>query len=81
LIGNRGFIYRREIKKRIKNISDLLEEGKAETAGKEKSGNENNCSLLGMTYITWKERQISGSLFEKTELEKRNISLCKKIGY
>jgi len=28
LRGNRGFIYKREIKKRIKKLSDLTEEGK-----------------------------------------------------
>jgi len=35
------------IKKRIKKKSDILEEGKTETAGKVNAG---------MTYITWKER-------------------------
>jgi len=33
LIETRGFIYKREIKKRIKKTADLLEEGKPETAG------------------------------------------------
>jgi len=28
MIGNRGFIYKREIKKRIMKLSDLIEEGK-----------------------------------------------------
>jgi len=30
------------------------------------SGNGNKDSLFGMTYVTWKERQTNGSLFEKT---------------
>jgi len=41
LIGNRGFIFKREIKKWIKKISDLLGEGKTETAGKSNFGNKN----------------------------------------
>jgi len=38
LIATRGFLYRREIKKRNKKITDLLEEGKIETAGKLNEG-------------------------------------------
>jgi len=41
-----GFIYKREIKKRIKKISDLSEEGETETAGKVKWGNENTAACL-----------------------------------
>jgi len=58
LEGNRGFIYKREIKKWFKKIFDLLEEGKSETAEKIKR------TMFGMTYITWKERQTNGSVFE-----------------
>jgi len=36
LIETRGFIYKREIKKWIRTISDLLGEAKTETAGKAK---------------------------------------------
>jgi len=36
LITTGGFIYRREIKKRIKKITDLLEEAKTEMTGKVK---------------------------------------------
>jgi len=46
-------------------ISGLLEEGKTEMAGKV-IWYENNGSPFGMTYITWKERQTYGNLFEKT---------------
>jgi len=38
LIATRGFIYEREIKKRIIKISDLLEEGITEMAAKVKRG-------------------------------------------
>jgi len=38
LIANRGFINRREIKKWINKMSDLLDEGKTETAGKVNAG-------------------------------------------
>jgi len=38
MIGNRGFIYKREVKKRIKKISDLFKEGKTETTGKVNAG-------------------------------------------
>jgi len=38
LKGNKGFIYKRDIKKQIKKISDLLEEGKTEKAGKVNAG-------------------------------------------
>jgi len=34
LIGTRGFMYKREIKNRIKKISHPLEEGKTEPSGK-----------------------------------------------
>jgi len=37
-MGNRGFIYKREIEKRIKKISDLLEEGKTEMVAKVNAG-------------------------------------------
>jgi len=41
----------------------------AEKVGK--CGNENNSSLFGMTYITWKERQTNGQPFGKDlKLEK-----------
>jgi len=33
LIGNRGFIYKREIKIEIRKLSDLLEESDTEMAG------------------------------------------------
>jgi len=33
-----------------------------------------------MTYISWKERQTNGSLFEKTELEKVKNIVVQKIG-
>jgi len=38
LIANQGFLYKREIKKRIKKISDILEECKSERTGKENAG-------------------------------------------
>jgi len=38
LVGNRGFIYKREIKKRIMKISDILEDGQTESAGKINAG-------------------------------------------
>jgi len=37
-------------------------------------------SLVGMTYITWKERQTNGSLFENT-LSLKSEKYCRaKIG-
>jgi len=60
-----AFIYKRKKKDRIKKIMDLFEEGRTEMAGKENAGMKTS-SLFGMTYITWKERQTNGSLFEKT---------------
>jgi len=39
-------MYKREIKKRKKKLSDLLEEGKTETAGKVKCENENTAACL-----------------------------------
>jgi len=30
--------------------------------GEKKSGNENNASLFGMTYITWREGQLAARL-------------------
>jgi len=41
-------------------------ESKMRVKLKSKGGNENNGSLLGMTYFTGKVRQTKGSLFEKT---------------
>jgi len=38
LIGNRSFLYKREIKKWIKKIVDLLKEDKTETIGKVSAG-------------------------------------------
>jgi len=35
-MGNRGFLYKREINKMISKISYFLEEGKTESAGKVK---------------------------------------------
>jgi len=64
LIGNWGFIYKREIKK----LSDLSEEGKTETAGM-----KTRAALFGMTYTTWKERQTKGSLAEPTQPEQQKI--------
>jgi len=46
LIVNRGFIYKRERKKWIKKISDLLEEGKTETGGKVHPGMKNTAACF-----------------------------------
>jgi len=46
LIGNKGFTYKREIKKWIQKISDLLKGGKPEMAGKVNPGMKTTAACL-----------------------------------
>jgi len=61
LIGNRGFMCKREIKRWIKKLSDYLEEGKLKQHEKL---NRNKNPIWNDVHYT--ERQTNGSLFEKT---------------
>jgi len=65
---------KKEMKKRIEKLKDLIEEGKLKTVGKVKREWKHYASQFGMTYITWKERKSNGILFKKTELEKLKTS-------
>jgi len=53
-------------KDQIKKITDLFEDDRTETGREKKIWTGEQGSLFWMTYITWKERQTYGSLFEKT---------------
>jgi len=71
LTGNKGFIYKRETKKRINKFTNLIEEGKLKSARKHYG------SQFGITSVMRKERQTNGSLFEKL-VKVRNIEVQKE---
>jgi len=74
LIETRGFIYKREIKKRIKKTADLLEEGKPETAGMK-------TTAACVEWLTWqgrKDKLMAAFMKRLWAWKVRKISLCKK---
>jgi len=55
----RRFIYKREIKKRISKILDLLEEGKTKTAVKSKAGMKTRAACLELLTLHGREDKLS----------------------
>jgi len=73
-----GFIYKREIKNWIKKLSDLLEEGKTETAGKVKCRNENTAASLECLTLHGRKDKLTAACLKRLSLKSEKYRNAKK---